>query len=85
MTCAGLYSAGRGFVGYWTYPFYKQGASLTMTCLMHFFRLVEEKEGRLPPVLFLQMDNAAKDNKTTVGEECGRCYLWLMLILVHCE
>lgn len=64
---AGVFSPGRGFVGYWCYPFYKQSSSLTLTCLMHFFRLVAQKEGRLPPILFLQMDNAAKDNKTTVS------------------
>ena len=45
---------------------YKQGINLTVSCLMHFFRLVASTEGRLPPVLFLQLDNAQKDNKHKV-------------------
>ena len=72
MTChflflAGLYSAGRGFIGYWCTPQYDHGLNLTITCLLHFFDSVVEKEGRLPPVLFLQMDNAAKENKNMVS------------------
>ena len=63
---AGLLSAGRGFVGYWVTPMYKQGINLTVSCLLHFFRIVLGSEGRLPPILFLQLDNAQKDNKHKV-------------------
>jgi hypothetical protein len=62
-----LYSYGRGVVGYWAWPYYSQSINLTITCLQHFFNTVLEKEEDLPPVLFLQMDNAAKDNKNVVS------------------
>jgi hypothetical protein len=64
-----LYSYGRGVVGYWAWPYYSQSINLTITCLQHFFNTVLEKEEDLPPVLFLQMDNAAKDNKNVVSSE----------------
>lgn len=50
---------------------------------MHFFRLVIEKEGSLPPVLFLQMDNAAKDNKTTVSTCLKPTLVYHNLYLQH--
>jgi hypothetical protein len=68
-------SAGRGFVGYWCMPTYDNGVNLCLTCLNHFFHLVLEKEGRLPPILFLQMDNAAKENKNVVGKRVVPCCL----------
>ena len=68
MFLSGLLSAGRGFVGYWCMPSYDHGLNLTLTCLVHFFDLVLTEEGRLPPVLFLQMDNAAKENKNMVRQ-----------------
>jgi len=61
----GLYSYGRGFVGYWALPFYSQSINLTIACLQHFFHTVKGENASLPPFLFLQMDNAAKDNKNT--------------------
>jgi hypothetical protein len=66
MPHSGLLSAGRGFIGYWCMPRYDQGLNLTLSCLLHFFHIVLEHEGDLPPVLFLQMDNAAKENKNMV-------------------
>lgn len=44
-------------------PFYSQSINLTISCFQHFFNRVLEEEGQLPPYCFLQMDNAAKDNK----------------------
>jgi hypothetical protein len=74
---AGLYSYGRGFIGYWALPTYSQSINLSITCLQHFFDSVLSRESRLPPYCFLQMDNAAKDNKNVV------MFAYLCMLVQH--
>lgn len=44
-------------------PTYANSTNLTISSLQHYFKTVYDSEGGLPPYCFLQMDNAAKDNK----------------------
>ena len=53
-------------MGYWALPTYSHSINLSISCLQHFFAKVLQHEPRLPPYCFLQMDNAAKDNKNVV-------------------
>lgn len=83
---AGLYSYGRGFVGYWAVPTYSHAINLTVSCLQHFFQLVKSNEKALPPYCFLQMDNAAKDNKNSVmfAYLCALVELnWFKAVFIH--
>lgn len=62
----GMYLEGRGFLGYWEHPTYKRGASNLCSLLTHALQRVLDREGELPPVLFLHLDNTTKDNKNNV-------------------
>lgn len=63
----GVYLPSRGFLGYWTYPFYAGGANPNITILMSALCKVLDAEKKLPPVLMLQLDNCSKDNKNNVS------------------
>ena len=59
--------------------------NLTISCLQHYFNMVKEKEGKLPPVLFLQLDNAAKDNKNAVSRVGEGVHQVAALSIVTCH
>jgi hypothetical protein len=65
MSCqlTGFLFHGRGFYGAFSLPQYSHGASFTCTTLLKALLHVQQIEGRLPPVLFMQCDNCARDNK----------------------
>jgi len=69
----GAIAYGRGWWGFWSFPEWSASSNLTLTCLCKMFRDIAGGDPRgcdlpsarqgLPPVLHLQMDNTAKDNK----------------------
>jgi hypothetical protein len=59
----GAHLPGRGFMGFWVYPYFSQGASGCATLIHRILCAVLRKEGRLPRVLVLHMDNTCKENK----------------------
>ena len=59
----GAHLPGRGFFGFWIYPFFKQGGSGCAGLLHRIFSEVLTREGCLPRVLLLHMDNTCKENK----------------------
>lgn len=64
---------GRGWWGFWSFPDWGASSNLTLTALCKMLRDISGRSPRaserpaphasLPPVLHLQMDNTAKDNK----------------------
>lgn len=53
-----------GFFGSWVYPFFKSDSNLTCTVILNNLTAVaSRRDGVLPPVLFLQMDNCGRENK----------------------
>lgn len=59
----GCIVAGRGFYGLWTLPRYPHGANLACSGLLLVLNKLQEREGRLPPHLVLQLDNCGRENK----------------------
>lgn len=52
------------FFGSWVYPFFKSDSNLTCTVLLNnLVSVAKHRNGMLPPVLFLQMDNCGRENK----------------------
>ena len=62
----GVLMPGRGFFNFWTSPRYPHGANLIATILLAAFQRVQDAEGALPPVLFLQADNCGRENKNQI-------------------
>jgi hypothetical protein len=62
----GAHLPGRGFTGFWVYPFYSQGASGCASLLHRIFNSILRKDGKLPRVLLLHMDNTSKENKNNL-------------------
>ena len=54
---------GRNFMGFWVYPLFSQGASGCCTIVQRILCSVLQREGRLPRVLVLLLDNTCKENK----------------------
>ncbi len=54
---------GLGFFTFLTYPTYLHGSGLAWTGLLHMIQAMKSEGKPLPPYLFLQLDNAGKDNK----------------------
>ena len=49
---------------YTVYDNFEHGSNLTIECLQRTFKAIEKKNnGKLPPHLFLQMDNCFRENK----------------------
>jgi hypothetical protein len=59
----GVLIEGRGFMSFMTLPTIYQGANVTWTAFLHVLHKLQEHDGRLPPVLLLQLDNCGRDNK----------------------
>lgn len=59
----GMHVPGSGFYGRWTYPLFKQGGDGTCTLLLRLFNEILAKQGNLPRVLLLMLDNTSKENK----------------------
>lgn len=69
----GAIAYGCGWWGFWSFPEWSPCSNLTLTALCKMFRDiagadhtasdVPTRRRRLPPVLYLQMDNTSKDNK----------------------
>lgn len=62
----GAYFVGRGFYAFYTKPIYDMGPNLTTSVLAKVINLITTRDGALPPILLLQMDNCAKENKNQV-------------------
>jgi len=62
----GAHLPGRGFIGFWVYPYFPQGASGCATLLHRIFNSVLRKDGKLPRILLLHMDNTCKENKNNL-------------------
>lgn len=62
----GCLMPGRGFLNFWTTPRYPHGSSLIATILLVTLQRVFEREGELPPGLFIQADNCGRENKNQV-------------------
>jgi len=69
---------GEGFLGSWCYPKYEGGPSLICTILHSVIKYVQSKNNYLPPVLLIQADNCARENK-------NRTFLAFCGYLVHAE
>jgi hypothetical protein len=55
---------GRAFYGSWVSPVFKADSNLTGTILLDVLkRMADTTDGKLPPVLFLHMDNCGRENK----------------------
>lgn len=59
----GAHLPGRYFLGFWTYPFFTQGGSGSASILHRILQHVLDKEGTLPRVFIVLMDNTCKENK----------------------
>jgi hypothetical protein len=57
---------GIGFQSYMTLPTVYHGSNVTWTVLLHVLHEIKKSGRTLPPVLFLQLDNCARDNKNQV-------------------
>jgi hypothetical protein len=60
---SGVLSEGFSFIANVMYPHYEQGASAFCTILHQALISAHNERGKLPPVLFLQLDNCGRENK----------------------
>jgi hypothetical protein len=74
----GVLAHGRGFYGFVWQDMFGHDASQNFTCIMKVLHNIIRTEGKLPPVLFVQMDNAPSENKNrymlALGELLVRTY-----------
>lgn len=58
---------GRGFFGFWIYPYFKQGGSGCATLLHRIIsKVLRGSGGTLPRILLIHMDNTCKENKNNL-------------------
>ena len=59
----GLLSHGRDVMAYFCLPFLKQGANSTIEIIHRYISKLRNDQDKLPPVLFIQLDNTCRQNK----------------------